>query len=259
MTAASPGRPQALPVLPDSIPAALKAVPQWVVWRYVEDVDADTGEVSWDKPPVNARTGGLASSTDPGTWSDYETALAAYQKGGYDGVGFVLHRNPEADDDPDGLVGVDVDKCRDPETGEIEEPWRLGSAVPQELHRGQSERNGYPYFYARQTPLERTEKRPVRGLRDGKVRHRHRAARPGNAPDSREAARRAGVRSRQVLAAAGARRVGASPRCPAAANRQRRRVNPPGARCPRRREVSETLGRGPLGLRLPLRGGPGPL
>ncbi len=114
-------RPQAIPVEEHGIPPELKALPQWVVWRYVEEIDPKTGEVTWDKPPVCVRTGKLASSTNPETWCTFAEAIAAYRAGGLDGIGFCLHRNA---DDCEGLIGIDLDKCRDPQTGEIEEAYR---------------------------------------------------------------------------------------------------------------------------------------
>jgi primase-polymerase (primpol)-like protein len=48
--------------------------------------------------------------TDPATWTDYRTAASAVASVYYDGVGFVLG---------DGVVGIDLDDCRDPVTGEI--------------------------------------------------------------------------------------------------------------------------------------------
>jgi hypothetical protein len=51
---------------------------------------------------------------DPATWSDYPTATAVAQRGEFDGIGFAL---PGTD-----LDVVDLDHCRDPETGEID-PW----------------------------------------------------------------------------------------------------------------------------------------
>ena len=125
-TPRSASRPKPVPVDPDGISDALKAIPRWVVWRYVEDVDPGTGEVDFNKPPVNARTGGPASSTNPKTWTTFAEALAAYQRGGLDGIGFVLHRKKAEDgkEEQGGLVGVDLDHCRDPKTGEIQ-PWAL--------------------------------------------------------------------------------------------------------------------------------------
>jgi hypothetical protein len=111
-------RPVPLSVNPDAIPTLLKQADRWVVWRYVEDADPETGEVSWDKPPINARTGGLASSTNPRTWTTFAQVLGALCRNNHDGVGFVL--SPPAGDG-ERLVGVDLDKCRDPETGTVED------------------------------------------------------------------------------------------------------------------------------------------
>jgi putative DNA primase/helicase len=114
--AGADGRPEALPVLTDHIPDVLRRLARWLVWKYVEDVDPETGEVDWDKPPMNAK-GGPGSSTNPKTWSPFEKALAAYLSLNLDGMGFVL-------DGTGDLVAIDLDKCRDPVTGEIE-PWAL--------------------------------------------------------------------------------------------------------------------------------------
>jgi putative DNA primase/helicase len=109
-------RPTALPFLEDNIPPELKAILNWVLWRFVEDTDPETGEVDWNKPPVNARTGRLASSTKPEAWCPFEEALQAYKRGRFDGLGFVLRW-----DQDHNLVAIDLDKCRDPDTGEMEE------------------------------------------------------------------------------------------------------------------------------------------
>jgi putative DNA primase/helicase len=116
-TANEHSRPVAQPVNIGSIPAVLRGLERWVMWRYVEDVDEDTGEVNWDKPPVNARTGMLASSTNPETWSKFIPTFVAYRLGGLDGVGFVLHVN---DGEP-AIIAIDLDHCRDPETGVIDD------------------------------------------------------------------------------------------------------------------------------------------
>lgn len=59
-------------------------------------------------------SGGYASATDETTWTDFDEALAYAHDGQADGVGFVF-----TDDDP--YVGIDLDKCRDSKTGEIED------------------------------------------------------------------------------------------------------------------------------------------
>jgi putative DNA primase/helicase len=80
------------------IPEELRQRPQWVVHR--------------GKIPYTPGTGKRASSTDLMTWRSFEDAMTAYKAGGYDGVGFVFSS-------ADPYVGVDLDKCRNPETGEL--------------------------------------------------------------------------------------------------------------------------------------------
>jgi primase-polymerase (primpol)-like protein len=112
-------KPVALHVIADNIPPDLRAMECWLVWSYVEEIDPETGEVDWDKPPLNAR-GGAGSSTNPRTWSTFETALAVYLSKRLDGLGFTLSvKKGEAGE---VLIAVDLDHCRNPETGEIE-PW----------------------------------------------------------------------------------------------------------------------------------------
>jgi hypothetical protein len=102
-------KPNALVVLPENIPAELKERNQWVVWRYERTAKG------WTKPPFNAHTRRKASSTNSDTWSPFAVALAVYQRGGWDGIGYVLTA-----DDP--YTGGDLDRCRDPATGELR-PW----------------------------------------------------------------------------------------------------------------------------------------
>ena len=80
---------------------------QWVCWRSEER----DGKLT--KIPYSPLTGDKASSTNPNTWTGYSEAVAAYKERGYDGIGFVFTKE-------DNFVGVDLDHCRDPETGEIE-------------------------------------------------------------------------------------------------------------------------------------------
>jgi hypothetical protein len=101
-------KPAALPVDDLCIPDELKQRPQWVVWKF------EFRDGKWTKPPFDPRTGKKAKADDPATWVSYETALAAYQRGGWDGIGYEF-----AGDDP--FTGWDFDTCRDPDTGEIDE------------------------------------------------------------------------------------------------------------------------------------------
>ena len=108
-TGESNPKPIALRLSPENIPQELKALRHWVIWRYVFKAG------KWTKPPFRADGKGHASSTDPATWSDYETALATYQDGGVDGIGVALTIDL-------GIVGVDLDRCYNPKTKSFE-PW----------------------------------------------------------------------------------------------------------------------------------------
>ena len=99
--------PEPLPVVSDGIPDELKVRPQWANWTY-----ARAGE-KWTKHPYNPRTGRKATSTNLTTWSTFEDVFRAYDAGGYGGVGFVFCS-------ADPYVGVDLDRCVNPETGEVE-------------------------------------------------------------------------------------------------------------------------------------------
>lgn len=93
-----------------SIPKELKNRKQWVCWRMESDKDGGKPR----KMPINPVTGKGAMSNNPNTWSDYQTAFEAYEKYGYTGIGYMFTKD-------DGFVGVDVDHCYNPETGEFNE------------------------------------------------------------------------------------------------------------------------------------------
>jgi primase-polymerase (primpol)-like protein len=100
---------------PNKIPSSLKNLRQWVVWQGVERAG------KWSKVPHCVATGRLASSTDPATWADFGDAVAAYNGGGYDGIGLVFAHGG-------GLVGVDLDHCL--EDGKADETtWGLVRAL----------------------------------------------------------------------------------------------------------------------------------
>src|SRR5215218_351611 len=80
---------------------------QWLCWRTEEHDGRPT------KVPYSPLTGEKASSTDPETWAGYEEAVSARKEHGYHGIGFVFTEG-------DGLCGVDLDGCRNPENGEVE-------------------------------------------------------------------------------------------------------------------------------------------
>ena len=102
---------------PETIPSELKAIPRWLLWR-LED---RAGKPS--KTPYQV-SGALAKVNDPATWTNFDTALAAYRAGGWSGLGIAL----SGDDD---LTGVDLDKCLNPNTGELDpEAARIVADLP---------------------------------------------------------------------------------------------------------------------------------
>jgi hypothetical protein len=107
--AAATAAPMALSVDASGIPVDLKALPQWVGWTYEYRKDG------WTKPPISPATGKYAASTDPHTWATFADALRFARSRALPGIGVNVART-------DPYVGIDLDKCRDPETGAIE-PW----------------------------------------------------------------------------------------------------------------------------------------
>jgi putative DNA primase/helicase len=95
-------------IIVENIPEELRQRPQWIVWK-LEERDGEPTKV-----PYIAGGVGRAKSTDMLTWRSFEEAIQALESGRYDGVGFVFSSG-------DPFAGVDLDKCRNPETGELEE------------------------------------------------------------------------------------------------------------------------------------------
>lgn len=90
-------------------PEELILTPQWVLYKLETRGDRVT------KIPYQPN-GFKAESTNPATWSDCQAVMTAYIGNlSFNGIGFVF-----TDEDP--YVGIDLDKCRDPVTGDVE-PW----------------------------------------------------------------------------------------------------------------------------------------
>lgn len=83
---------------------------QWICWR----LERKQGSEKPNKTPYAPNASRRASSTDPATWGTLDQAEASCAKFGYTGIGFVFTKE-------DDLVGVDIDHCRNPETGELTE------------------------------------------------------------------------------------------------------------------------------------------
>lgn len=84
----------------NNIPHEMRIYPQWVVWRY-EDTDSKKPT----KVPYSAKTGHLASVTDPNTWAGFDECVNAMSSGWYAGIGFVLTEN-----DPYSFIDLDDTK-----------------------------------------------------------------------------------------------------------------------------------------------------
>lgn len=100
-----PAAPTPLPVIPANIPEPLKSCPQWVCWKYVWEEGKEGKQGKWTKPPFQPN-GYKASKTNPLHYSEFTEVLAAYEEGGFDGIGFVLTAN-------DPFVAIDIDHCFD--------------------------------------------------------------------------------------------------------------------------------------------------
>lgn len=102
MTATAPPQPATLDVHLEQIPVELQTLDRWVLWRW-ELREDKRGEPKWTKPP-HQPDGRYARSDTPSTWTTFAHAVAAYNAGGFDGLGVAM----TADDD---LAGVDLDHC----------------------------------------------------------------------------------------------------------------------------------------------------
>jgi len=91
----------------DSIPLALRELPQWVVWKMASRSESEAPT----KLPFQV-DGKLAKANDPSTWTSFEIAVAHYSKGGYSGIGFEFSETDE-------FCGIDLDGARNPETGKV--------------------------------------------------------------------------------------------------------------------------------------------
>lgn len=97
-------------------PRLLRDTPRWVLWRW------HPRGVEWGKIPATANSGpDGVSAHEPRNWMTYEEAVAelarierngTWAQVGGGGLGFVF-------DGSDGVGGVDLDGCRNPQTGHL--------------------------------------------------------------------------------------------------------------------------------------------
>jgi putative DNA primase/helicase len=91
----------------DLIPEELKKLRQWTCWLIQQRNGKPT------KVPYNPETGKPSKANDARTWVSFGEAYAGVLSGKYQGIGFEF--SPD-----DQYFGVDLDHCRNPETGAIE-------------------------------------------------------------------------------------------------------------------------------------------
>ena len=89
----------------ETMPEALKQHPRWMVWKAELQPTKEEPE-KMGKVPYMVNGKYRASFNDSKHWLSFEQAKAAYEKGGFDGVGVVINRN-------DRLVCVDLDDFED--------------------------------------------------------------------------------------------------------------------------------------------------
>ena len=132
-----------------NIPAMLRERPQWVLWK--------TGERKpGDKPtklPHDVR-GVLAKADDASTWNAFDAVAEQFSKGGYDGIGYEFSTD-------DGLCGIDLDGCRDLQTGAVTE-WARKIILDLDSYAEVSPSGtGVKVFLLGKSPFERGRKSKV--------------------------------------------------------------------------------------------------
>ena len=79
-----------------NIPDALKRNASFCVWKLEKRSGRPT------KVPYNPKTGAMAKTNDPSTFTDFNTAMKAYAIGGWDGIGYRVS---------EGIGAIDIDHC----------------------------------------------------------------------------------------------------------------------------------------------------
>jgi hypothetical protein len=99
------------------LPAALSPLcqqPRWVVWVWEWRPSKNGAGGKWTKVPYQVHNTSLnAKSNDPSTWGSHADAVAAVAAGKADGIGYMLSKSD--------ITAGDLDHCRDPETGMVDQ------------------------------------------------------------------------------------------------------------------------------------------
>lgn len=104
--------PVVAPPVWDNIPAELAGRQQWLLWKY----EWDEKRESWLKVPYypmgGRRAGDQGSDRDRMRLAILQVVRRVFERGGWSGIGFAFLPD-------DGLIGIDIDKQYDAETGEM--------------------------------------------------------------------------------------------------------------------------------------------
>jgi hypothetical protein len=104
--------PEAAAPTVTSLPQALVYLGAEKAWLCYKQTTVKGKSTKVPRRPDNPETN--ASSSEPSTWGHYEQAVEQVRAGRADGIGIALKGCP-------GLLAVDLDRCRNPQTGEIDE------------------------------------------------------------------------------------------------------------------------------------------
>lgn len=100
-----------------NLPPQMRELQQWLVWSF----KTFEGDKKPRKVPYycsgRIRHGTQGDDADRAALSTFDAAVRTMQRHGYDGIGFAFLPG-------DGLIGIDVDKAIDAETGEVSEQCR---------------------------------------------------------------------------------------------------------------------------------------
>ena len=104
--------PVVVPPVWDNIPAELAGRQQWLLWKY----EWDEKRSSWLKVPYypagGRRAGDQGTDRDRMRLAVLDVVRRVFERGGWSGIGFAFLPD-------DGLIGIDIDKQFDAETGEM--------------------------------------------------------------------------------------------------------------------------------------------
>lgn len=93
-----------------NVPSELRSAHSWLCFKYQTAPNRERAK----KVPIDPETGQYANFKAPATWGTLEEAIAGRARFGADGIGYAFMSY-------DNIVGLDMDSCRNPASGEIDQ------------------------------------------------------------------------------------------------------------------------------------------